>query len=801
EEENDQLGSLEAFRVSSRQGYEEDPPEEIVTDLSRPKCSKKPRPSLSDRTIESLQHVPPTPKDRRTSSFFSDSPLRPLSAMSRHASNGGHVGGGESVNPPLSPSKTPKLTPGLNSAPKTQRSITSLASKVKEAKPVAKSPKTLSSRPIRPQISSKTQPSPTSPKKPAPLTKSTTAPKPHSTSEASFTKSSAALREQIAAARAARGKKQSVHETADPFNQAKPEDQVRNRIKSAWATGRLNISTMGLTTFPDAVLHMYNAKAMEEGGAVWSEVVDLTKLIAAGNELEAIPEDAFPDRPFDEEEDGPIFAGLEMLDLHSNRLSAIPAGLRRLEHLTYLNLMHNGLDNTCFSVITQITSLQELRLGNNNLSGNLSADLRNLSRLRILDVQSNRIQTLPDSLGDLSDLKVLNVSANQLTSIPMDALQRVPLTDLDASANALIASLFPLGAQGRHITLQNLMLQNNSLAALSFTSTPELPQIRTLDVTNNHLTSLPDVSGYHELTTLAAGENKIQDLPGGFTRLSKLRHVNLSGNVITSLDPEIGLMEALESLNLSANPLRERKFITMTTQALKRDLKNRLAPDEAGDIKEEEEEQEMQEVWLLKNGSLDLAAKGLENVDNELGKYLKIHDVTTLSLTSNKLTTIPISLSLGSGLRRLDLSHNPFLPNYLEGNLELPLLEELSLRACKLTSLEPLKHLNAPQLQTLDVTANALTGIVPAVRELFFTNITSFLAADNRYDTLPAEAMRGLTIVSLAGNELKRLPPELGLLSLKDLDVTRNPFRVPSYRILETGTEATLRWLRDRIEN
>lgn len=96
EETIDQLGSLDGFRTASRQGFHDDAsPEEQPEPVLEPEIEtpkpRKSRPSLSDRTIESLQTVPSTPKDRRRSSFYSsESPMgpppRPSSSMSRTSS-------------------------------------------------------------------------------------------------------------------------------------------------------------------------------------------------------------------------------------------------------------------------------------------------------------------------------------------------------------------------------------------------------------------------------------------------------------------------------------------------------------------------------------------------------------------------------------------------------------------------------------------------------------------------------------------------------------------------------------------
>lgn len=179
-----------------------------------------------------------------------------------------------------------------------------------------------------------------------------------------FRKSSAALREQIAKAKAAN--KSASRDTTiikpsgkepviptdntfdfglsdDPFNLKRgsnaQEHMIEGRIKSARTTGRLNIAAMNLKEIPNEVLKMYDLESIGQNGSAWAESVDLTKVIAADNELETIDDAYFPDCEIDQMEYGSIFAGLESLDLHGNVLSSVPIGIRRLQMLTSLNLV------------------------------------------------------------------------------------------------------------------------------------------------------------------------------------------------------------------------------------------------------------------------------------------------------------------------------------------------------------------------------------------------------------------------------------------------------------------------------
>lgn len=153
-------------------------------------------------------------------------------------------------------------------------------------------------------------------------------------------KSSLALRDQIAKAKAAKRAAAAKQVTTleaneeevpvipagtfdfglsdDPFNQQKTQDSfkglLRKRIDAARTDGRLNIAGMGFKEIPEEVMNMYNLDAIGKGGSAWAESVDLTRFVAADNELELLSDDVFPDvdpreNTDDEEAKGNQFGG------------------------------------------------------------------------------------------------------------------------------------------------------------------------------------------------------------------------------------------------------------------------------------------------------------------------------------------------------------------------------------------------------------------------------------------------------------------------------------------------------------
>ncbi|GAB7355070.1 hypothetical protein MBLNU459_g5660t1 [Dothideomycetes sp. NU459] len=854
EDSSDLLGSLDGFRAASRQSVrEESPPFEDQNvdpeQTSTPKPKKSSRLSLSDRTVESLSRLPPTPAtDRRRSSFFAPQspmgpPSRPASAMSTNprpgTSDGSYV---SSYARPASPAK--RAPPGSKSnnrmsvdysavkSTPSRRSVSAALPRASMDAPMARSAQPqISSRPASSRISA-------APSVPASnrgaMTKTTTmtrsavgsiarrkevpasnittrTAKATVVSDALSTKastSSATLREQIARAKANKkpsatssqdlpqfdGSNESEFDLAtDPFN-SRPKDNkglLRKRIDAARADGRLNIAAMGVKSIPLEVLTMYDADQMTESKLSWSESVDLVRFIAADNEIETIADDIFPDldpatvaMSDDVDAKGLQFGGLEFLDLHGNIMQNIPIGLRRLERLTTLNLSHNKFGNAVFDTISQIDALRDLKLSHNNISGYLPPSFSRMSNLTALDLQCNRLLNLPESIRDLVNLKVLNVSGNQLTGLPMDVLESLPLTDLNVANNAMVGALFPFSVAGIP-RLQYLDVSNNSLASLAFSENVSLPALKTLNIANNRITVLPNISSWTELVTLAAEDNKIVALPVGFTALKNLRQVDFTGNDLTKLNDEISLMDSLLSFKIAANPLKERRFLNMTTEELKRDLRNRLEPSGRAHRGEDDFEDEGIDIqspqdslpqWKLVSGTLDLRERDLSDHDADaLRSFLGTNDVREMKLSRNGFSSIPFELSMAQNLKVLDMSGCALGHNYLTELVSLPALQELLLVGNKILSCEPLmEFFNAPGMTFLDISNNRLSGSLPALRQAY-PELRVLYARDNKIDAISVEALEGLHSADLASNNIGILPHERIIQPAEYRDYTGTP--------------------------
>ncbi|RJR32149.1 hypothetical protein C4569_00330 [Candidatus Parcubacteria bacterium] len=81
------------------------------------------------------------------------------------------------------------------------------------------------------------------------------------------------------------------------------------------------------------------------------------------------------------------------------------------------------------------TSLEELDVSNNQLTGAVQAEIRHLQNLKILDMSNNQMTGVPAEIGQLQNLQVLDLSNNKLTGLPYELGNLKNLRTLDISGN------------------------------------------------------------------------------------------------------------------------------------------------------------------------------------------------------------------------------------------------------------------------------------------------------------------------------------------------------------------------------
>lgn len=99
-----------------------------------------------------------------------------------------------------------------------------------------------------------------------------------------------------------------------------------------------------------------------------------------------------------------------------------------------IDLSNQGISRVPNDVFSR-TNLEGLDVSHNNLDGSLQAEVRHLSKLKVLDLSHNKFSGVPAEIGQLKDLEVLDLSYNLITGLPHELANLKNLRFLDLSGN------------------------------------------------------------------------------------------------------------------------------------------------------------------------------------------------------------------------------------------------------------------------------------------------------------------------------------------------------------------------------
>lgn len=170
-----------------------------------------------------------------------------------------------------------------------------------------------------------------------------------------------------------------------------------------------------------------------------------------------------------DDQDWSDMTSLQSLVLGTVNLSATKNRLDWLGQLTSLSNLHIKSCHLSIpfpSTITALTSLRELDLSDNGLTGTIPQDIGQLTNLKHeLNLSNNRLTgTIPDSIGALTNLSWLDLSNNRLSGpIPSTVGNMNSLYDLKLSNNELVG---PIPDSISNLTeLNNLYLHSNRISS------------------------------------------------------------------------------------------------------------------------------------------------------------------------------------------------------------------------------------------------------------------------------------------------------------------------------------------------
>ncbi|XP_027364713.1 receptor-like protein EIX1 [Abrus precatorius] len=473
---------------------------------------------------------------------------------------------------------------------------------------------------------------------------------------------------------------------------------------------------------------------------------------------------------------------IQFIYLGNNNITSIPPWFGDFDKLLYLDLSHNGLQGPIPDTFQNMPSIEFLDLSGNHFTS-VPSWFHIFKKLKFLDLSSNRLHgPIPEAFRNMTSIQSLDLSDNGFTSVPSWFAEWKSLVNVYLRQNNLTIVECPLTSiisnmcHIKRLYLSGNKLRGESLEHYELSRCDSRYGLEELDLSDNEFSDgLPTWLGQLEnLELLDLSSNYFHGpIPFSLAKLSKLKSIYLFDNKLDgTLHQSLGELVNLQYLDLWNNslkgPIPQSLYELQNLQFL--DLSsNKLDRISTG----KEWSSIMPRLMNLNFANNKISGSFPENIGHVMPC------VTGLSLRNNFIIgSIPISLCQME-LRSLDLSKNNLsgeIPNCWKDNGQW---EEINLSSNKLSGEFPSSFVNLSTLSWLHLNNNSFQGELPmSLRNLKQLVILDF--GENQLSgSIPSwnnNSFPLLQILRLRQNRLSgNIPSQLcNLTSLKILDLSRN---------------------------
>ncbi|MDR2519628.1 MAG: hypothetical protein LBC69_01005 [Eubacteriaceae bacterium] len=224
-----------------------------------------------------------------------------------------------------------------------------------------------------------------------------------------------------------------------------------------------------------------------------------------------------------------------------------------------LNLNECGISD--LTGLRYAINVSEINIAGNNLTS--LSELQNLHKLVSLDYSRNKVTRVPAFLFSMESLESLYGAENGSTAVAsytgtnkikelyFNNNKFTSFSNIDACPN-----------------LETLILSNNTLANAP-NALAKLKNIVILDLSNNQLETVPQMSNLAKLSQANFSGNKLADVPLVFSPSAPLAILNLDNNQISVIPEGVAELSSLEFLSLNVNTVKKLPLFLASMPSLK----------------------------------------------------------------------------------------------------------------------------------------------------------------------------------------------------------------------------------------
>ncbi|XP_049524046.1 slit homolog 3 protein-like isoform X2 [Dermacentor silvarum] len=286
-----------------------------------------------------------------------------------------------------------------------------------------------------------------------------------------------------------------------------------------------------------------------ETGAV-SGIDRLSRLLLEKDQIEVVPYDLSAAKR------------LRWLYIRKNHIRSLQ-GMLSLPELFELDLRFNAIETIDEKYFSGMANLRSLLLSSNKIQHLPRMLFKDTKKLKYVEFRSNRITMINALFDDLRYLEVLDLSRNVITDIDDLMASRMPyLKTINLEDNRI--NVIP-EISASNAMIERVLLNRNQINEVRHGAFASLEAMSRVEMSNNSLSSL-DKSVFHadsKLEHLALSGNDITSIRGTFRNIHWIKELVLAFNEIediTDAFKELALLRVLSLRNNFVSHVRDGTF-------------------------------------------------------------------------------------------------------------------------------------------------------------------------------------------------------------------------------------------------